>query len=117
MSNVESGPMLVQFVKGHWLTNEDGTRKFIRGRKHGRCYGAVVAISATKIGWSYCSKTEKFDRERALELARIRAFNDKGDGKFGANGNNHNGESIKVPIEFARFIIPAMQTRAESFFK
>jgi hypothetical protein len=46
--------------------------KYVRNKK-GMRVGVVLAVGATAIGWSKCSKRDKWDREKGLLIARRRA--------------------------------------------
>lgn len=43
--------------------------------EHGRRIGVVVALDRERIGFSLCNKKDKWDREKALEIALDRAEN------------------------------------------
>lgn len=62
----ETGMELVQYVRD----------------RNGHPVGAVVAVSADQIGWSLMNKLDRWDREKALMIARGRAIATTSEGYF-----------------------------------
>lgn len=47
--------------------------QYVRGKRR-RPVGVVVALDKNKIGWSLCSKLDKWDKKTGIRLAIGRAF-------------------------------------------
>jgi hypothetical protein len=75
-------------------------------RFNGKKVGVVVATNKHEIGWSQCSKKDKFDKKRGLEIAIGRA-------RIGTSTNpaKIKNKDIVTPI------IDKMTDRAERYFK
>ena len=58
--------MLVEYIRG----KNNSLGQNIKG---GQLIGVVVALDKWSIGWSLCSKKDKFNKQRALEIAIGRA--------------------------------------------
>lgn len=76
--------------------------KFVKMQnRSGRRIGAVVAINPKQIGWSLCRKNDKFDPDRAIEIALARA---------------EHGTHIKTPQSLSKYVYE-MQDRATRYYK
>ena len=90
--------------------------QYVRDR-NGHPVGAVVALSANQIGWSLTNKLDRWDREKALMIARRRAVATNKTGGFrdsvllpGADGKGGVPHTVQRTFE-------EMCNRAMRYFK
>lgn len=87
--------------------------QYVRDR-NGHPVGAVVAISVNQIGWSLTNKLDRWDREKALMIARRRAVATTKSGGYRdsvlLNGKGGVPHSVKCVFE-------EMCNRAWRYFK
>lgn len=73
-------------------------------RKNGKLVGAVVAVSASQVGWSRCKAPDQFSKTTAVDIARVRAV------------ATSSGSAEDVPRSLQGDVL-AMQSRARRYFK
>ncbi len=123
---------------GEYIQLTNGKVKTKYDRSHKRCYAVIVAVDRNKIGWSQVNEKEiefvavndegevitdkkgrplvkkqrdHFDKEKGIQIARMRAYNCIIDnGKFGASENTTVPHGLLVHLE-------EMRQRAEHYFK
>lgn len=76
--------------------------QYIRDKKRNP-RGVVVAVDKDQIGWSYCNKKDRFNKERGKQIATDRAF-------YGY------GPNVNIPYDVIP-VIDRVKERAKHYFR